>query len=85
MSFPAFPSSLSLGLANNSQALKFLESMGLPKMRLSATRQEVESGKLAFRDMEEYQMYSRYDAPSDRLMSDVREDGAEAAAAAAAK
>ena len=50
--------------------LKFLESMGLPKSKLLATRKAVESGKLAFKDSEEYKMYSRHNAPSDGLATD---------------
>jgi len=50
----------------------FLESMGLPKSKLSATRKQVESGKLSFKDSVEYKMYSRHDAPDDELESDVK-------------
>lgn len=49
------------------EGLKFLESMGLPKSKLSATRKAVESGKLAFKDSDEYKMYSRHNAPSEPL------------------
>ncbi|KAA8571411.1 hypothetical protein EYC84_001414 [Monilinia fructicola] len=52
--------------------VKFLESMGLPKSKLSATRKEVESGKLEFKDSVEYKMYSRHDQPGDELESDLR-------------
>lgn len=41
--------------------------MGLPKSKLSATRKAVEGGKLAFKDSEEYKMYSRHNVPSDPL------------------
>ena len=51
-------------------AVAFLESMGLPKSKLTATRKEVESGKLNFKDSIEYKMYSRHDQPSDELESD---------------
>lgn len=50
--------------------MKFLESMGLPKSKLSATRKAVESGKLAFKDSDEYKMYSRHNVPSDALAAD---------------
>lgn len=46
--------------------------MGLPKSKLSATRKEVESGKLEFKDSVEYKMYSRHDQPGDELESDLR-------------
>lgn len=50
----------------------FLESMGLPKSKLSATRKQVESGTLSFRDSIEYKMYSRHDQPNDELESDLK-------------
>ncbi len=46
--------------------------MGLPKSKLSATRKQVESGKLSFKDSIEYKMYSRHDAPNDELESDLK-------------
>lgn len=46
--------------------------MGLPKSKLSATRKQVESGKLPFKDSIEYKMYSRHDAPADEMESDVK-------------
>lgn len=52
--------------------VKFLESMGLPKSKLTATRKEVEGGKLNFKDSVEYKMYSRHDQPNDELESDRR-------------
>jgi glycerol-3-phosphate dehydrogenase len=52
--------------------VKFLESMGLPKSKLSATRKQVESGKLSFKDSVEYKMYSRHDQPNDYLESDAK-------------
>lgn len=52
--------------------VKFLESMGLPKSKLSATRAEVEQGKLSFKDTAEYKMYSRHDQPGDELDSDLK-------------
>lgn len=48
--------------------------MGLPKSKLSATRKEVESGKLSFKDPTEYKMYSRHDAPADELESDAMQN-----------
>jgi len=53
-------------------AVAFLESMGLPKSKLTATRKEVESGKLNFKDSVEYKMYSRHDQPNDELESDSK-------------
>jgi glycerol-3-phosphate dehydrogenase len=44
--------------------------MGLPKSKLTATRKQVESGKLEFKDSVEYKMYSRHDAPDDEMKSD---------------
>lgn len=52
--------------------VKFLESMGLPKSKLNATRKQVESGKLSFKDSIEYKMYSRHDQPNDELESDSK-------------
>lgn len=46
--------------------------MGLPKSKLTATRKEVESGKLSFKDSIEYKMYSRHDQPNDELESDLK-------------
>jgi glycerol-3-phosphate dehydrogenase len=53
-------------------AVAFLESMGLPKSKLSATRKQVETGALSFKDSIEYKMYSRHDQPNDELESDAR-------------
>jgi glycerol-3-phosphate dehydrogenase len=50
----------------------FLESMGLPKSKLTATRKQVESGKMSFKDSIEYKMYSRHDQPDDELESDAK-------------
>ncbi|TAQ86495.1 hypothetical protein B7494_g5179 [Chlorociboria aeruginascens] len=50
----------------------FLESMGLPKSKLTATRKQVEAGKLSFADSIEYKMYSRHDQPNDELESDLK-------------
>ncbi|KAI1323848.1 FAD dependent oxidoreductase-domain-containing protein [Xylariaceae sp. FL0255] len=41
----------------------FLESMGLPQPMLSATRADVEKGKLDFSSSLEYKMYSRHNKP----------------------
>lgn len=46
--------------------------MGLPKSKLSATRKQVESGKLSFKDSIEYKMYSRHDAPAEEMESDMK-------------
>ncbi|KAI1748504.1 FAD dependent oxidoreductase-domain-containing protein [Xylaria castorea] len=43
--------------------VKFLESMGLPQPMLTATRADVEKGKLDFSSSLEYKMYSRHDKP----------------------
>jgi glycerol-3-phosphate dehydrogenase len=43
--------------------------MGLPKSKLSATRKQVENGKLSFKDELEYKMYSRHDQPNEELAS----------------
>jgi glycerol-3-phosphate dehydrogenase len=53
-------------------AVAFLESMGLPKSKLTATRKQVESGTLNFKDSIEYKMYSRHDQPNDELESDSK-------------
>ncbi|KAJ9193576.1 hypothetical protein DTO166G4_603 [Paecilomyces variotii] len=53
-----------------SESLKYLESMGLPKSRLSLTREDVESGKSAAIDDAELQLYSRSDDPAEVLASD---------------
>lgn len=53
-------------------SVAFLESMGLPKSKLSATRKQVEQGKLSFKDEVEYKMYSRHDQPNDQLESDMK-------------
>ncbi|CZT09192.1 hypothetical protein WAI453_005654 [Rhynchosporium graminicola] len=50
----------------------FLESMGLPKSKLTATRKQVESGKMSFKDSIEYKMYSRHDQPNDEMESDSK-------------
>ena len=39
--------------------------MGLPQPMLSATRDQVETGKLDFSTSLEYKMYSRNDKPSE--------------------
>ena len=46
--------------------------MGLPQSKLSATREMVESGKMSFKDSNEYKMYSRHDIPDDTLKSDMK-------------
>ncbi len=48
-----------------SLAVAFLESMGLPQPMLSATRKQVEQGKIDFSTSLEYKMYSRHDKPMD--------------------
>jgi len=50
----------------------FLESMGLPKSKLTATRKQVESGKMSFKDSVEYKMYSRHDVPDSEEKSDKK-------------
>jgi len=39
--------------------------MGLPQPMLSATRRQVEQGKLDFSTSLEYKMYSRHDKPTE--------------------
>lgn len=46
-------------------AVKFLQSMGLPQPMLSATRKQVEQGKLDFASSLEWDMYSRHDKPTE--------------------
>jgi glycerol-3-phosphate dehydrogenase len=46
--------------------------MGLPKSKLTATRKQVESGKLSFKDLVEYKLYSRHDPPDDEMASDAQ-------------
>lgn len=46
-------------------AVAFLESMGLPKPMLNATRKQVEQGKLDFTTSEEYRLYARHNKPID--------------------
>lgn len=43
--------------------MAFLESMGLPKPMLSATRKQIEQGKFDLKDSAEYRMFSRHDKP----------------------
>ncbi|CAM1509227.1 Fc.00g029660.m01.CDS01 [Cosmosporella sp. VM-42] len=45
------------------ETVAFLESMGLPQPMLSATRKQVEQGKLDFANSLEWKMYSRHDKP----------------------
>jgi glycerol-3-phosphate dehydrogenase len=42
------------------ETVPFLASMGLPKSKLSATRNDVESGKTATYEADEYKLYSRH-------------------------
>jgi hypothetical protein len=51
-------------LSDQSVAVAFLESMGLPQPMLSTTRKQVEKGKLDFRTSLEWNMYSRHDKPT---------------------
>jgi glycerol-3-phosphate dehydrogenase len=44
-------------------AVAFLESMGLPKPMLTATRKQIEQGKIDLKDSAEYRMFSRHDKP----------------------
>lgn len=54
-------------------SVAFLESMGLPQSKLTATRKQVESGKMSFKDPSEYKMYSRNDIPYDEHKSDMKD------------
>ncbi|KAK0651385.1 FAD dependent oxidoreductase-domain-containing protein [Cercophora newfieldiana] len=47
------------------ETVSFLESMGLPQPMLSATRKQVEQGKIDFKSSLEYRMYSRHDKPME--------------------
>ncbi|KAK4165063.1 FAD dependent oxidoreductase-domain-containing protein [Cladorrhinum sp. PSN259] len=44
-------------------SVKFLESMGLPSPMIGVTRKQVEQGKIDFKSLLEYRMYSRHDKP----------------------
>lgn len=46
-------------------AVDFLKYMGLPQPMLSATRKQVEQGKLDFANSLEWNMYSRHDKPQE--------------------
>lgn len=46
--------------------------MGLPKSKLTATRKQVESGELTFKDPDEYKMYSRHDEPESEGSEDAK-------------
>ncbi|KPM35270.1 Glycerol-3-phosphate dehydrogenase, mitochondrial [Neonectria ditissima] len=48
------------------ESVAFLESMGLPQPMLSATRKQVEQGKLDFANSLEWKMYSRHDKPMEQ-------------------
>ncbi|KAI9658539.1 MAG: mitochondrial glycerol-3-phosphate dehydrogenase [Trizodia sp. TS-e1964] len=48
-------------------ALEYLESMGLPRSKLGATRRDVESGRAGRYRGGEYKLYSRHDGPEDKL------------------
>ncbi|KAK7532433.1 FAD dependent oxidoreductase-domain-containing protein [Phyllosticta citribraziliensis] len=52
------------------QAVNYLGSMGLPKSKLSLTREDVEQGKVGKYIDEEYGLYARHDKPSETLPSD---------------
>src|SRR5947207_2717889 len=56
------------------ETVAFLASMGLPKSKLTATRKDVESGKMATYEASEYELYSRHgkflhDCHSERVYS----------------
>ena len=53
-------------------AVEFLESMGLPQPMLSATRKQVEQGKIDFKSSLEYRMYSRHDKPMEEEQEQER-------------
>ena len=50
----------------NVAAVAFLQSMGLPEPMLTATRAQVEKGKIDFSSSLEYKMYSRHDKPAEQ-------------------
>ncbi|TKA24742.1 hypothetical protein B0A50_05730 [Salinomyces thailandicus] len=51
-------------------AISFLGSMGLPKGKLSLSREDVEAGKVGKYVDEEYSLYARHDKPAETLPSD---------------
>ena len=51
--------------ANRLLGVAFLESMGLPQPMLTATRKQVEKGKLDPQNSLEWRMYSRHDKPAE--------------------
>ncbi|KAK4610326.1 Glycerol-3-phosphate dehydrogenase, mitochondrial [Fulvia fulva] len=53
-------------------AVHFLGSMGLPKSKLSLTREDVEKGRVGKYEDEEYGMYARHDKPDEILDSDSK-------------
>ncbi|KAK5127335.1 hypothetical protein LTR85_006674 [Meristemomyces frigidus] len=52
--------------------LNFLGSMGLPKGKLSLSREDVESGHVGKYEDEEYGLYARHDKPDETLESDSK-------------
>ncbi|KAF2722422.1 DAO-domain-containing protein [Polychaeton citri CBS 116435] len=51
-------------------SVTFLGSMGLPKGKLSLTREQVENGAVGQYEDEEFGLYARHDKPEDVLASD---------------
>nr|POF10135.1 glycerol-3-phosphate dehydrogenase, mitochondrial [Quercus suber] len=56
-------------------SVAFLGSMGLPKSKLSLTRDDVERGRVGQYTDEEYGLYARHDKPDETLESDSKLDG----------
>ncbi|KJX93042.1 glycerol-3-phosphate dehydrogenase like protein [Zymoseptoria brevis] len=54
-------------------SVKFLESMGLPKSKLTLTRKQVESGDVGKYTDEEFALYARHDGPGEVLDTDVKD------------
>ncbi|KAK5138246.1 hypothetical protein LTR08_003307 [Meristemomyces frigidus] len=53
-------------------SVAFLGSMGLPKGKLSLTREDVEKGHVGKYEDEEYGLYARHDKPQETLDSDSK-------------
>jgi len=53
-------------------AVGFLASMGLPKQKLTLSREDVEKGRVGEYTDEQYGMYARHDKPDEVLNSDTK-------------
>ncbi|KAK4496276.1 hypothetical protein PRZ48_012256 [Zasmidium cellare] len=54
------------------EAVTFLGSMGLPKSKLTLTREDVEKGRVGKYEDEEFGLYARHDKPDEVLSSDSK-------------